>query len=167
MDPLAQLAESRRREGYGPLALAFAIAVAVHVLSIPLFVAMFGQRDVRSFKDKGGAQLVRLSAEAWEQNRRIQLEVKGAEADEVDRKTKPKKDDEELEAPGQIVTLPRPKKEQRPDFADYASEWDQTVERETRSRDQRQRAPAVADRLVDGIPANGSVARREGVSSSA
>jgi TonB family protein len=152
-DPLAELAESRRREGYGPLAVGLALAIALHLLLLPTFTWVLGDSGHGKQLKNNRAGYVQLSRADWEKNKRIQIDVKGVDPKKRDDEKKKKKDDdEEVEAPGQVVTLPRPKKEERPDLADYAAEYDQKTDRETRSRDQRQHAPAVANRLVQGLP---------------
>jgi hypothetical protein len=43
-----------------------------------------------------------------------------------------KKDEESIKAPGQVVDLPRPREERRPDEARFAAEYDSWVEKETK-----------------------------------
>lgn len=151
----------RRGDGITGLALGFAFALVLHALFLPGF-GLFLQSEPNPADQKAkrqGAQLVRLAAEAWEQNRRVTLEVKDAQTPEaeVERKRREKVEDD-VDAPGRVVSLPPPDKEERPEFADYASESNQRTDRETRSRDQEAIAPSVTNRRVDGT-ALGEVAR--------
>lgn len=148
--PTLRLEHLRRRESPLRLVVGFLLALGVHVLLVPLFGAL---SETSSNAEAGGrgAQLVRLSAEAWQKNRRVAIELREAPA--VPPKPPEKKPDparDETEAPGQVVRLPPPEREERPDVADYASEQDQRTDRETRSRDQRQDQDAVARRLQQG-----------------
>jgi TonB family protein len=139
----------RRRESSGRLLIALALALGVHVAMIPVFGALFdGARETHADKG-GGTQLVRLAKESWQKNRRVDLEVRDARQQPPARKDE-KKNDDDADAPGRVVTLPPPEREERPDVADYASEYDQKAERETRSRDQRQQMDVVARKLQQG-----------------
>ena len=60
-----------------------------------------------------------------------------------------KKEEEAVHAPGQVVDLPRPREERRPDEARFAAEYDSWVEKETRrygkfdpNAQQRHRGPS-------------------------
>lgn len=64
-----------------------------------------------------------------------------------------KKEEESVKAPGQVVDLPRPREERRPDQARFAAEYDSWVERETRrygkfdpNSQQRHRGAADAEK---------------------
>lgn len=136
-----------QRDGATGLVIGLLAALVIHAVLLPGF-GLYLQSRPHDATKKAGAQLVRLSKETWQQNKRVQLEVKDAAADDPERKKK--KNDDDTDAPGQVVSLPPPDKEERPDVADYASEWNQRAERETRSRDQAQRAPSVTPRKQDG-----------------
>lgn len=141
---------STRDGSWRGLLFGLAVALALHALMLPS-LGWLVSATASEPTEKGGAQLVRLSKAAWEQNRRITLDVKDAQAKEPDEVHKEKKPvDDDTRAPGQVVSLPPPEKEERPDTADYASEWNQKVAHETRSRDQRQHAPAITRRLMEG-----------------
>ena len=61
-----------------------------------------------------------------------------------------KKEEESVKAPGQVVDLPRPREERRPEHARFAAEYDSWVERETRrygkfDPNSRQRHEGAAD----------------------
>ena len=43
-----------------------------------------------------------------------------------------KKEEEAVKAPGQVIDLPRPREERRPDEARFAAEYDSWVEKETK-----------------------------------
>lgn len=138
------------------LVVGLAAAVVLHAALLPSlgWLVQVGARDP---DDQGGAQLVRLSRAAWEQNRRITLDVKDATTPPPEEVRRDKKaEDDDTRAPGQVVSLPPPEKEERPDTADYASEWNQKVDRESRSRDAQQHAPAITRRRVEGQTGMGS-----------
>jgi TonB family protein len=142
----------RRGDGVAGLVLGFAGAVVLHALFLPGF-GLFLQSEPSArdaAKRKQGAQMVRLSREAWEQHKRVQLEVRDAPAPDPERKKREEKKDDDVDAPGRVVSLPPPDKEERPDFADYASEWNQRTERETRSRDQEAISPSITRRKEAG-----------------
>ncbi len=142
-------ARSTTEPSWRGLLVGLLVALALHAVMLPALAALVG--DLRApDADKGGAQLVRLSKDAWEQNRRLTIEVRDPPATPPPAPRTDKKVDDDTIAPGQIVSLPPPAKEERPDTADYASEWNQKVAHETRSRDQRQHAPAITNRLLQG-----------------
>lgn len=155
---------SRREPSWRGLLVGLLAALAIHAMLLPALAVLVGglQADPA---DKRGAQLVRLSKEAWEQNRRVSIEIRDVATSAPAEAHKEKRaEDDDTSAPGQIVSLPPPTKEERPDTADYASEWNQKVAHETRSRDQRQLAPAITNRLVPGAVggAAASAASRSG-----
>lgn len=139
-----------REPGWHGLLVGLLAALALHALMLPS-LGWFLESGARAKTEKGGAQLVRLSRATWEQNKRVTLDVKAAApVPPPEARPEKKPEDDDTRAPGQIVSLPPPEKEERPDTADYASEWNQKVAHETRSRDQRQHAPAITRRLLQG-----------------
>lgn len=138
-----------QRDGATGLVIGLVAALVIHAIVLPGFGFYLESRPRDAAqKQKAGAQLVRLSKETWRQNRRVQLEVKDV-AEDPERKNKKQKDDA-ADAPGQVVSLPPPDKEEVPQAADYASEWNQKAARETRSRDQTQRAPSITRQKQSG-----------------
>jgi TonB family protein len=141
----------RRREGLTGLAVGFVLALALHALIVPalgVFARLRGEGAARRL----GAQVVTLAKEQAKKNRRIQLDVREAPMPSLEKKERKKEEDDEAEAPGQVVALPPPEKQQKPKVADYASEWEQSTDHETRSRDQRQVAPSITRQLQQGAP---------------
>ncbi len=132
---------------YGGFAVGLLVAIAVHAIFLTFLGAFIGGGGGQ--KHKHGVQLVRLSRSDWDKNRRIELKIKDARPAGDKDKKKDKKDDD-VTPPGKVVSLPPPDKEERPDTADFASEWNQKVAHETRSRDQMQDAPAITRRLERG-----------------
>jgi hypothetical protein len=64
-----------------------------------------------------------------------------------------KKEEESVKAPGQVVDLPRPREERRPDEARFAAEYDSSVEKETKrygkfdaNAQQRHAGPSETDK---------------------
>ncbi len=115
---------------HGPLVVSFALAVLLHGGFLVPGVA----HVLRHPGERGGRiQFLALTQTQLAQARKILAEQEKAEPE----KPKPPLDPEEpTEAPGQVVALPPPRKEETPDKADHASEYAQKVERETRSRSQ-------------------------------
>ena len=134
-----------RRDGIWGLVVGLAVALVLHGLLLPaLGLLLRGDKGDHAH----GTQLVRLTNAQFDKNRRIELKVQEAKPADSPKKKKPADDD--AEPPGQVVSLPPPEREERPATADYASEWNQKVDHETRSRDQRSQAPAVTRALERG-----------------
>jgi TonB family protein len=145
-----------QRDGAAGLVIGLGTALLIHALLLPGFGLYLESRPPKTKPSKAGAQLVRLARESFEQNRRIDIHVREAITDDPERKRAEKKQvDDEVIAPGQVVSLPPPDQEEQPDAAEYASEWNQRTARETRSRDQAQRAPSTTSRRQDGAPLGG------------
>jgi TonB family protein len=144
---VATILLARRRDGFFGLAFGFVVAVLLHVLLVPA-VDVFGQVRERDPAGRRRTGQLLLLARAPEASRRVELEIKSPP--ELPEKEKEKAPEDDDKAPGQVVSLPPPEKEERPDAADYASEWDQRAAHETRSRDQRQHAQAVTRELQEG-----------------
>lgn len=158
------MGRSTTEPGWRGLLAGLAVALAIHAVLLPALALLVGDLRAPDAETKG-AQLVRLSKEAWEQNRRLSIELRDdPRAAPPEARREKQAEDDDTAAPGQIVTLPPPAKEERPDTADYASEWNQKVAHETRSRDQRQHAPAITSRLQQGTAgaASTSAAQRTG-----
>ena len=137
-----------QRDGATGLVIGLLVALVIHVVLLPGFGLYLESRPRDAAKKKTGAQLISLSQATWQQNKRVQLEIKEAVTADPERKEKENKD--EAEAPGQVVSLPPPEQQERPDVADYASEWDQKTARETRSSDQSQRSQSITRRKQRG-----------------
>ncbi len=77
-------------------------------------------------------------------------------ADEEAKKEEEKKEQETKQSPGQVVDLPKPAEEQRPDDAKFASEYDSKVAKETRKFgrfDQRSRQGDATGDAEESRPA--------------
>src|SRR3982751_5911904 len=109
---------SSRRFGFW-----FGVAVVLHaelILLVGVGIYMFAPRDAdlaRAMAGRGGTE-----------------SIEGGMLDEdAERKAEEaKKDENSLKAPGQVVDLPTPREEKRPDDARFVSEHDSSVEHETR-----------------------------------
>lgn len=135
---------ARRREGAAGLLVGLVAALVLHVGVVPAVSVLLPAR-VRPIdgSERGGP--LRLGQVSKPPGARIQFELRdGTQRPKEDALPEP---DPEPDAPGQVVALPPPDEEQRPDRADYASEWDQRVDRETRSRDARLRPETLAREL--------------------
>lgn len=135
---------ARRPEGVAGLALGLVIAVVLHAL-LPPAVKTLDVRPLDVAARVRSAQLARPGAD----ERRIELELRLPPKDEERERERDAREDDP-DAPGVVVSLPPPEKEEQPDVADYAAEHAQRTDRETRSRDQRQHAPAITRKLQDG-----------------
>lgn len=142
---------ARRREGVTGLLLGLVVALLLHALLLPAVGVLLKDEAPRHHERGSGAQLVRLSPAAFDKNRRVEIRIRDAADEERARAERERREEEEARAPGQVVSLPPPEREERPEQADYASEWDQRAERETRSRDQRAHAPSVTRGLSAGL----------------
>lgn len=152
-----------REPAWRGLVVGLVVALALHAVLLTLIARLLGEPPGGP-PAKGVVELMHLPKAAWEQNKRITVQLKNDAVAPPAAKHEKKPNDDDTRAPGQIVSLPPPAKEERPDTADYASEWNQKVAHETRSRDQRQHAPAITSRLVQGLSggAASAAARREG-----
>jgi TonB family protein len=81
-----------------------------------------------------------------------------AKKDEPKKTEEEKKQDDEREPKGQVVELAPPKVEQRPDKADFVSEYNTKVDKQTRARKRGPRAGAVAGAEAQHQPEKKSVA---------
>lgn len=116
------------------LALSVVVAILVHASVVfPLFgwflsrepVVRAPVTEVRYVK-RSSTKAARPTLDSVERER------------ELDRKKlveREREKPEEIEAPGQVVRLAPPEKEEAPERADYASEWNQKTDRETKARD--------------------------------
>jgi TonB family protein len=129
--------EDRGRRLVG-LALTAAIAALAHgAVLLPLFALwMFTEPDPL---DKTGTRMVSLSKAQWEKNRKLKLDAKDRELTKREEEEKLARAEPEEPIPdGQIVSLPKPAKQEVPEHADYVAADFHRAERETRSRHQSQ-----------------------------
>ncbi len=122
---------SSRRVGFW-----FGVAVLIHaevLLLIGVGVYLFAPRDVdlaRAFAARGGGESIEVGMLDEAAAREIMAELD--RQDEERKAEEAKKENEALKAPGQVVDLPTPREEKRPDDAKFVSEHDSSVEHETK-----------------------------------
>lgn len=111
------------------------VAVVLHaevILLVGVGIYMFAPRDAdlaRAMAGRGGESIeVGMLDEDAARELMAELDRQDAEhkAEEA------KKDENSLKAPGQVVDLPTPREEKRPDDAKFVSEHDSSVEHETK-----------------------------------
>jgi TonB family protein len=125
-----------RRSAARRVAFWFGVAALVHgelLLLLGLGIYMFAPRDAdlaRAFAGRGGADSIEVGmldeAAAREIIADLERQDEERKAEEI------KKEEEQIKAPGQVVDLPTPREQKRPDDARFVSEHDSSVERETR-----------------------------------
>src|SRR5262245_25380601 len=122
---------SSRRVGFW-----FGVAVLIHaevLLLIGVGVYLFAPRDVdlaRAMAGRGGGESIEVGMLDEAAAREIMAELD--RQDEERKAEEAKKETESLKAPGQVVDLPTPREEKRPDDAKFVSEHDSSVEHETK-----------------------------------
>ena len=140
----------KRRLGFWVL-----IALALHLelgLAVVLFSYFFAPRnaDLDAMRAANEGDSIALGMLEGDAAREILAEL-DREA-ERQREEEVKKEVEAKQAPGQVVELPRPMREERPKDAKYVSEYDSTVEKQTRKTgDLKQDARMGATRGSDPV----------------
>jgi TonB family protein len=113
----------------------FGVAVLLHaelILLVGVGIYMFAPRDVdlaRAFAGRGG-ESIEVGMLDEDAARKIIADLE--KQDEERKAEEVKKEVDALKAPGQIVDLPTPREEKRPDDAKFVSEHDSSVEHETK-----------------------------------
>src|SRR5215471_8887990 len=122
---------SARRFGFW-----FGVAVLIHaelILLIGVGIYLFAPRDAdlaRAFAGRGGADSIEVGMLDEDAARKIIADLE--KQDEERKAEEAKKEENSLKAPGQVVDLPTPREEKRPDDAKFVSEHDSTVQHETK-----------------------------------
>jgi TonB family protein len=128
---------SNRRRPRPRLARWVALAILVHaelVLVVGLAAFLWVPRNAEMLALMGGkngeAETIDINTLDDETSRKIlaELEKQEEEAKEEEKK----KEEESVKSPGQVVDLPKPAEEKRPDKARFAAEFDSAVQKETR-----------------------------------
>jgi TonB family protein len=123
---------SSRRVGFW-----FGVAVLVHaelILLVGVGLYLFAPRDAdlaRALAGRGGSQ-DSIEVGMLDEDAARQIIAELEKQDEERKAEEAKKEAESVKAPGQVVDLPTPKEEKRPDDAKFVSEHDSSVEHETR-----------------------------------
>jgi len=122
---------SARRFGFW-----FGVAVLLHVellLLVGVGIYLFFPRDAdlaRAFAGRGGADSIEVGMLDEDAARKIIADLE--KQDEERKQEEIKKEENSVKAPGQIIDLPTPKEEKRPDSAKFVSEHDSSVQHETK-----------------------------------
>jgi TonB family protein len=130
MDRSPELRRRPRRRLLHWVALALLIHAEV-LLVIGLSTFFWAPRDAELMSLNGGkgeAESIDISTLDDESSRKIVAEMEKEE--EKAKEEEAKKERESPQAPGQVVDLPRPREEKRPDRAKFAAEYDASVEKE-------------------------------------
>jgi TonB family protein len=150
-----------------------AIALVVHA-ELALIVGMacyfFAPRDAdlaRELAERGPAESIDVGMIDEDAAREIISDLEREE--EKHKAEEVQKEVDSVKAPGQVIDLPAPRQERRPDEARFAGEHDSTVEHETRkygkfdekSRQSTQDATAAAERPAPAARPDGRLAMRE------
>jgi TonB family protein len=112
------------------------VAVVLHaevILLVGVGIYMFAPRDAdlaRAMAGRGGTESIEVGMLDQDAAREIMAELDRQDAEH--KAEEAKKEENSLKAPGQVVDLPTPREEKRPDDARFASEHDSAVEHETR-----------------------------------
>ena len=141
---------SRRKNWAARAVVAALIALAAHVAAIALFVAFAGDWAAplaSGPRTVTAAPATQASAEA---DRPMEIETLVNDLDRPDEKSaaekkaeeEAKKEEEDKSPKGQVVDLAKPAIEERPDRANYVSEYDSKVDRETKGAHGRDHAGA-------------------------
>lgn len=144
----AQRAEDRGRRGTG-LVLASLVAVLMNASLVLPFFAWFLSREPSTTTGETEVRVVQRSR-AKIDRARLDLDDKKMPRPLSKKAEDEKKKAEDVEPPGQVVRLAPPEKEETPDRADYASEWNQKTDRETKARDTARYAKNVTRSRSDG-----------------
>ncbi len=139
---------SRGGSGYRYVA-ALLVALCAHAVAVLLWELTGGDSN------GGPTTLALANATAQGDDPPIEVqslvdELKRPDAltkEEKRREEEAKKEQEQQKAPGQVVDLPRPAIEQRPDKSDYVSEYDSKVDHQTKAPASRDRSGAPAQPL--------------------
>ena len=114
-----------------------ALALLLHaeiggVIAIVLYFWAPRQADVDARRREAAARSepISVSTVDGETARKIVADLERQE--EKAKQAEVKKEEESVKAPGQVVDLPRPREERRPDEARFVAEYDSWVEKETR-----------------------------------
>ena len=94
---------------------------------------MFAPRDAnlaRAMAGRGGTESIEVGMLDEDAAREIMAELDRQDAEH--KAEEAKKEENSLKAPGQVIDLPTPREEKRPDDARFVSEHDSSVEHETR-----------------------------------
>src|SRR5437660_9545902 len=137
---------SRRKNWHARAAVAATVALLAHAVAVALFAALAG--DLTAPLRTDPRVVTAAPAGAADDDRPMEIETlvdqldrpEQKSADEKRREEEAKKEEEDKNPHGQVVDIARPAIEERPDHANYVSEYDSKVDRETRGAHAHDRA---------------------------
>jgi TonB family protein len=138
---------SRRKKWLARAVTAAIVALVAHVAVIGLYIALVG--DLPTALSRPSTAAV-PPASGMDDDRPMEIETlvdqldrpEQKSAEEKRREEEAKKEEEDKNPHGQVVDLPKPAIEEHPDHANYVSEYDSKVDRETKGPNARDRAGA-------------------------
>jgi TonB family protein len=141
---------SRRKKWAARTGVAVAIALASHVAIIALFILFGVLAPIGKLSNAASAPLAH-NASTVDDDRPMEIETIVNQLERPDEKTAAekaqeeaqKKEEEDKNPHGQVVDIARPAIEERPDKANYVSEYDSKVDRETKGPNGRDKAGAL------------------------
>lgn len=119
-----------RRLGFWLLLALIIHAEALVVVGVGLYFYSPRQAELDARRGAGAGDSIEITSIDDETAQKLLAELDKEE--EKAKEEQAKKEIEAKEAPGQVVDLPKPAEEKRPDQAKFASEYDSSVEKETR-----------------------------------
>jgi hypothetical protein len=113
------------------------LALVIHaevglVVGVALYFWAPRQADVDAKRREAAARAEPISVSTVDEDTARKIIADLEHQEEKAKKEELKKEEEAIKAPGQVVDLPRPRDERRPDEARYAAEYDSWVEKETK-----------------------------------
>ena len=160
-------AQQPRRRNRPRLIRWVAVAALIHgelvlVIGLAMFFWVPRNAEMQALLGKGGEpETIDIDALDEETSKKILAELDKQEETikEAAEEEEKKKEEETVKAPGQVVDLPQPLEEKRPQNARFASEFDSSVQKETKKygafdKSSRQgTAEGTADQTKPAVPA--------------
>jgi len=153
---MARAGRAGRKRG-APITRWVALALLIHaellgVIGVALYFWAPRQAEVDARRREAQARGEPISVSTLDDDTARKIIADLERQEEKAKEEQIKREEESVRSPGQVVDLPRPREERRPDHARFAAEYDSWVERETRrygkfdpNSQQRHRGAADAD----------------------
>ncbi len=114
-----------------------ALALIIHaeiggVIGVMLYFWAPRQAEVDAMRREAAARAEPISVSSVDSDTARKIIADLERQEEKAKQEQVKKEEEAVKAPGQVVDLPRPREERRPDEARFAAEYDSWVEKETK-----------------------------------
>src|ERR1035437_1561804 len=113
--------------------LALAVLVHAEILGMVLLGFYFWaprQAELAARRREAAARAEPISVSTVDPDAARQIVADLERQEEKAKEEQKKKEEESVKSPGQVIDLPRPREERRPDEAHYAAEYDSWVEHE-------------------------------------